>query len=138
MPAPFINDISTDLENPPPLPKGPFPERFKAVVARAYPNLVPLRVERDADAVFDTALKLAAQWPRWSVSGDKGSRLITGVAISAWIRYRDDLVIRVQVEGSGARVDMRSASRLGRGDFGANAARIREFLEALRDAIGKQ
>ena len=41
-------------------------------------------------------------------------------------------MIRVRPEGTGSRVDVRSVSRVGRGDVGANARRIREFLEALR------
>ena len=42
----------------------------------------------------------------------------------------DDVVIRVRAERASCRVDIRSASRLGRGDLGVNAARIRRFLRA--------
>ena len=50
--------------------------------------------------------------------------------------FRDDVVIRVSATGDGARVDMRSASRYGLYDFGANAARIRSLLEDIDDAVG--
>jgi len=40
----------------------------------------------------------------------------------------------VRPEGAGSRVDVRSLSRVGRGDLGMNAKRIRRFLERLRSA----
>ena len=47
-------------------------------------------------------------------------------------RFVDDVVVRVRpAEGGGAIVDVRSKSRDGRGDLGANAARIRAFAEKL-------
>ena len=45
--------------------------------------------------------------------------------------FKDDIVIRVVALGAGSRVDLRSASRVGRGDFGVNARRVRKFLRAL-------
>ena len=45
--------------------------------------------------------------------------------------FVDDIAVRVRPAGKGAVVDLRSKSRLGRGDLGANAAHIR----ALRDDI---
>jgi uncharacterized protein (DUF1499 family) len=40
-------------------------------------------------------------------------------------------VIRVRPEAQGSRLDVRSASRVGRSDVGANAKRVREFLAKL-------
>jgi Protein of unknown function (DUF1499) len=37
--------------------------------------------------------------------------------------------------GQNARVDMRSASRYGLHDFGANASRIKSFLEDVDEAV---
>ena len=45
--------------------------------------------------------------------------------------FKDDVVIRITPAGSGSRVDVRSVSRVGRSDLGANARRIREFLRQL-------
>ena len=57
---------------------------------------------------------------------------------SRWFGFTDDVVIRVApMDGgaaTGSRVDIRSVSRVGRGDFGVNAARVRAYLAALRDA----
>jgi uncharacterized protein (DUF1499 family) len=46
-------------------------------------------------------------------------------------------VIRIAPAGAGSRVDMRSKSRVGRSDAGANAHRIREFLQALQSTQPK-
>jgi len=48
------------------------------------------------------------------------------------LRFRDDITIRVRPAASGSRVDVRSRSRVGRDDLGANAARIRRFLRELQ------
>jgi uncharacterized protein (DUF1499 family) len=46
--------------------------------------------------------------------------------------FKDDVVIRVTSASGIARVDVRSKSRVGRGDVGANAKRIRQYLQRLR------
>ena len=45
--------------------------------------------------------------------------------------FKDDIVIRVQSNGDGSRVDMRSLSRVGGSDFGVNASRVRSFTQKL-------
>ncbi len=42
----------------------------------------------------------------------------------------------VRRDGTGTRVDIRSESRVGGSDVGANAARIRKFSGKLREALG--
>ena len=51
-----------------------------------------------------------------------------------WFGFTDDIVVRVTAAGAGSRVDVRSVSRIGRGDFGTNAARVRRFLAAVSTA----
>ncbi len=46
------------------------------------------------------------------------------------LRFVDDIVVRVKSDQA-CTVDMRSASRLGKSDFGANAKRIQQFMQAL-------
>ena len=62
--------------------------------------------------------------------------MIEATARTPIMGFRDDVVIRVSPTSDGARVDMRSASRYGLYDFGANAARIRSLLEDIDDAVG--
>ena len=59
------------------------------------------------------------------------------VARTPIMGFRDDVVIRVAPSEDGARIDVRSASRYGTHDFGANAARIRSLLEDIDDAAGE-
>lgn len=151
---PILNDVATDLENPPQFspaaeaasggaPRGPvpLPEEFKAQIKRAYPGLKPLEVaaEEDPSKVFAALERLARARPGWEVTFvDAGAAVSTlqGVAQTPLLRFKDDVVIRVKKEGSVVVVDGRSRSRLGRGDLGANAARIEGFLADLKRELG--
>ena len=53
---------------------------------------------------------------------------------SRWFGFIDDFVVRLTPEGSMTRVDVRSKSRVGGSDLGANAARVRAFYEKLEAA----
>jgi len=137
---PSINDITTDLAEPPTLIQAQnqagnsgrdlvYPEAFKEIVRAGYPDLKPLRLKEPPDQVFARAVRLAQQHPGWEVTYVNGtSRVFEGVATSDLFRFRDDFVVRVRPDDGGSIVDMRSKSRDGKGDLGANAERIRSFL----------
>jgi uncharacterized protein (DUF1499 family) len=140
---PAINDITTDLTEPPnllyaqsqPANNGRdmvYPEAFKEVVRAAYPDLKPLHLAEAPDAAFAQAVRLAEQQPAWQVLYVNGSsRIFEGVATSSLFRFQDDFAVRVRPEGTGSVVDMRSKSRDGTGDLGVNAERIRNFFSQL-------
>lgn len=130
---PRINDISTDLSDPPPiLGRGPLPPRFVPIIREGYPDLGPLVLPQPPEDVLDRALSLANEQPRWTIEAvDRQQGLIHAVATTRIFRFRDDLTIRVRPQDGGSQVDMRSKSRLGVSDLGANAARIRSFLAKL-------
>ena len=65
------------------------------------------------------------------LAADPAAGRIEATARSFWMGFIDDIAILVAA-GSGSRIDMRSASRLGRSDLGVNAARIRAYFAALR------
>jgi uncharacterized protein (DUF1499 family) len=65
------------------------------------------------------------------VAAAPGEGRIEAIAVTRWFGLKDDVVIRVVAEGSGARVDIRSKARIGRSDRGMNAWRVREFLRRL-------
>jgi len=44
-------------------------------------------------------------------------------------------VVRVRATTDGARIDVRSASRYGRHDLGANAARVRALIDDVDDVL---
>lgn len=140
---PPINDITTDLTEPPNLLHAQsqpgnqgrdmvYPESFKDVVRAAYPDLKPLHVAEPPDTAFARALRLAQHHPGWEVTFVNGAqRVFEGVATSDLFRFRDDFAVRVRADDSASVVDMRSKSRDGKGDLGANADRIRAFFRDL-------
>ena len=141
--APPIHDITTDVEHPPQF-VALLPERRKApngveyggaeVAAqqkKAYPDIAPKLVSlQPADAMnhaVDAARALG--WRIVETDGIEGR--IEAVATTTWFGFQDDVVVRIRPEAQGSRVDVRSASRVGRSDVGANAKRVREFLAKL-------
>ena len=56
---------------------------------------------------------------------------IRAVATTMVFRFKDDVTITVQREANATVVNIRSRSRIGRGDLGANARRIRDFQSRL-------
>jgi uncharacterized protein (DUF1499 family) len=135
--APLINDISSDVEDPPEFTDGQrdeLPERFRRAIRRHYPQLAPLELELGPDRAHELALELAERVPTWTITAvDSARRIIEGTAQTKLLRFVDDWVIRVRSRADGSVIDMRSASRLGRGDFGTNAERIGRFLDKMRE-----
>lgn len=145
---PPINDITTDLEDPPrfeaaaELPANrdtdmSHPGEAMAAQQRAgYPDLGPIRVARPPSEVFAEAVR-AMEGFGWKVHhADPEAGRIEATDTSAVFRFVDDIVVRVRAAEPGApvtRVDVRSRSRVGKGDLGANAARIRRLADALGD-----
>jgi len=116
---PLINDVRT----------GQTPE---------YPDIQPQLLRASPDVVFKAALVLVreAGWEIVEVQAEAGR--IEAVASTRLLRFRDDVSIQVQPrEGGTSLVHMASRSRLGRGDFGTNARRIRAFQAALAERVGR-
>jgi uncharacterized protein (DUF1499 family) len=70
------------------------------------------------------------------VASDPAAGWIEASERSFWFGFTDDVVIRIAAADAGSSVDIRSVSRVGRGDFGANAARVRAYLAKLRGIAG--
>jgi uncharacterized protein (DUF1499 family) len=51
-------------------------------------------------------------------------------------RFRDDVTARVRPDPGGARLELTSASRLGRGDLGQNPRNLEELLRAVDRQMG--
>lgn len=147
---PPIHDVTTDTDNPP---------RFINVLALrrdapnaadyggpalasqqklGYPDLAPLKVGATAESTFKLALQTAREM-RWEIAAATATEYrIEATATTPWFGFKDDIVIRISPSGADSRVDMRSVSRVGLSDLGANAKRIREFLRRLRTATPAQ
>lgn len=98
---------------------------------KPYNTIEPLLIDASPDAVFDQAERLAKARGWKIVTSDKAGGRLEATHTSTWFGFKDDVAIRIRSEGDGTRVDMRSISRVGRSDLGANAKRISLFLTDL-------
>jgi uncharacterized protein (DUF1499 family) len=138
---PPINDITTDTTNPPRFVKAgsldgnkgrdmTYPGASFAEQQRGgYPDLAPLRLKTPVDDAFKRVEAAAKRMSDWEITrADAAAHALEGVATSWLFRFKDDFVVEVRPQDGGSVVHMRSKSRDGRGDVGANAARIKAFL----------
>ena len=147
---PPIADITTDPIDPP---------RFEAVARlrtrdanpivyaglyaaeqqrAAYPDIEPLMLAVAPDAAYDAAMTVITKrkWRIVDARSPQGGRRdghIEAVARTPVMGFRDDVVVRIRAATGGTRIDVRSASRYGRYDFGANASRIRSLFDDIDD-----
>ena len=143
--VPPIHDISTDTENPPVFVEilakrrdapnsasygGP---EIAAQQRLGYPDLAPQFYRISQEALFGHALQAARKlgWEIAAAVPEEGR--IEATDTTFWFGFKDDVVLRITSIKDGSRLDLRSVSRVGRSDVGANAARIRKFLAALSD-----
>ena len=147
---PAISDVTTDTTNPPrfdvlarlrPRGRTDYPGPAVAALQRtAYPDVVPLDLGVPTKVAYDAALALITK-RKWYIGDTRPPTLarrdgvIEAVARTPIMGFRDDVVIRVTPLGQGTRIDMRSASRFGNHDLGANASRIRSMLEDIDDVV---
>jgi len=141
--AAAINDVTTDTVNPPAfvavLPlraSAPVPAGYPGVATaeaqrRAYPDIVPLELALPPAAAFARALDAATGLGWDVVATDAATGRIEATATTPWFGFRDDVVVRVMPAAAGSRIDVRSVSRVGKSDLGANARRIRAYLARL-------
>jgi len=147
---PPIHDISTDTENPPvfvailPLRyRAPDPAEYggpqvAALQHEAYPDIKPLLLPLPPAQVFEAAVATARDQGWIIVATDPATGRIEATDSTFWFGFIDDVVVRLTPEtDGGTRVDVRSVSRVGLGDAGANARRVRNFLFDLADRLGK-
>ncbi|WP_425408895.1 DUF1499 domain-containing protein [Hyphococcus sp.] len=151
---PFIHDITTDFDNPPPIIAGADEDRVNPpeyvgdelvrntdmTVAQAqreaFPELGPKTVNASLDETAEIVRNLIPSMNMVILDEtltDEGW-LIEAAYTSFWYGFVDDFVVRLSPEGSQTRVDVRSKSRVGGSDLGANAKRVQEFFDKL-DAV---
>jgi len=151
---PPINDVTTDFESPPtfmisskarearggktpPLPTAAIQAAQKA----AYPQVQPMQVDLEAEQAYRLSLRIAKDLGWRVVDATPPNLRGDGVAhIDATDRslifgFVDDIAIRVRPLANQTRIDIRSVSRIGKHDFGANARRIGKFIAAVQDSV---
>ena len=147
---PVIHDISTDTENPPVFMQG---EKERGAGAnslavkpgsiaqqlQAYPELGPIHSRLEPAPAMARAAEIATALGWEIYNNDPQALLIEASHTSFWFGFVDDIVIRFSPTAAGTVLDLRSISRVGRGDVGANARRIQAFARdwALVEPAGK-
>ncbi|MRU16511.1 DUF1499 domain-containing protein [Roseovarius sp. A21] len=133
--TPPINDISTDTDDPPVFwftaTPSDYPAQNAAPQRAAYPDVRPLELPVSADEAFAAALALVEERGWEVLSADPAESQIEAIAKSRLFGFEDEVATRVTETDTGTRIDMRSRSRLGQIDRGANARRIEAFLSEL-------
>ncbi|MGI9289702.1 MAG: DUF1499 domain-containing protein [Gammaproteobacteria bacterium] len=138
-----IHDVTTDTQNP--------PEFIKVVELRKegenttsylddgtaekqlelYPDIETIILNEDVATAYARALN-AANSMGWEIIADVPEEgRIEATASTTFVGFKDDVVIRVKARGTNTAVDVRSKSRIGRGDMGVNADRIRAYGKIL-------
>jgi uncharacterized protein (DUF1499 family) len=148
--VPRIHDITTDTQNPPRFVHiVPLREKAKArnktvyggakiaaLQKKGYPDIEPLNASIQARKAFDTALVVAADLGWQIVASRPAEGRIEATDSTFWFGFKDDIVIRITALNGRSRIDIRSVSRVGRSDVGANAARIRRFTASMTAKLG--
>lgn len=138
--GPIIHDISTDLHSPPEFVAGKI-ERGEnsnslqrtsddfSIQQEVYSDIKPILSPLSVNEAFKQAVTISRQlgWEIYAEVPNEGR--IEAVDTTFWYGFKDDIVIRIKPENEGSRIDLRSVSRVGKGDLGANAKRISLFIE---------
>lgn len=145
--VPRIHDISTDTVDPPEfvavLPlraEAPNPPEYAGQETaqqqrEAYPDIKTLEVDNWPTLVFEDALETARAQGWEIVEASESQGRIEATATTLWFGFKDDVVIRIRGDNDGSVIDVRSKSRIGLSDVGANAARIRGYLDDLQQRL---
>ena len=140
---PLIHDVSTNVADPPrfesapslrgedanPLDRG---QEVDEAQQQAYPDIGSIQSQLSPAEAFERCTDTAKQLG-WEVfASDEQTGRIEASDTTFWFGFTDDVVIRIRGANGGSVIDLRSVSRVGRGDLGANAKRIRAFAAAFR------
>jgi uncharacterized protein (DUF1499 family) len=150
---PRLNDIATSPDEPlafnvllsqRPADANPIKNPDAAAIEQqidAYPDLGPMVLERAAPEVF-SLVQEAVERRGWTIvssetPGESGIGRIEATDRSLIMGFTDDVVVQVKGDDTRAQIDVRSVSRYGMHDLGANAARIRGLFEEITATLEK-
>ena len=152
---PLIHDITTDPTDPPQIiagaamPRDNTPGYVGAQEApfsnltvteaqqQAFPDIEPLlitvRINEAVELVQSVLTDMNMEILRIDRQTPDQGASIEAAYTSSWFGFVDDFVVRLTPRADDLRVDVRSKSRVGVSDLGANARRITEFFGKLRE-----
>jgi len=150
---PALTDISTDLIDPPDFARSsralgareqifhePIPQASREAQRLAYSGVSPIILDLDAEEAWQIVQKAVAA-RKWRIvdqvmpGGRIGIGHIDAVDKTLLMGFPQDVTIRVRPLAGQTRIDIRSASRFGRHDFGVNAQRIQRFAQELQTQL---
>jgi uncharacterized protein (DUF1499 family) len=102
----------------------------------AYPERRLYVSRRPAQAVLEAAVA-AARANGWEIKAvDPQRRYLHAVAVTPLWRFKDDVEVWVKTTADGgSALYLRSASRVGTADFGANTARIVRLRQQIEQRL---
>lgn len=101
-----------------------------------YPEIQPQVLRYSPDLVLERAAETIESLPRWRVvEVDREERRVTAERTSRLFNFVDDVTVWVEPSGAGSIVNVRSHSRVGRGDLGQNARNIILFQRSLEENL---
>ncbi len=103
------------------------PTPNSARASRTYPV--------DPGRLLAAVRRAVGELPRWRL-GDSAENEVQAVRTTRLFRFRDDVTARVTPAPDGARLELTSASRVGKGDLGQNPRNIKELLRAVDREVG--
>jgi uncharacterized protein (DUF1499 family) len=151
---PRINQVTTDFRSVPNYmisskareargawtPPAPSPE-VEAAQRAAYPRIQPMLVDLEPEQAYRMALRIAKDLG-WRIVDANPPNLrgeaeahIDATDRTLFFNFVDDIAIRIRAAGAKTQIDLRSASRIGRHDFGANAKRAQRFIDAVQESV---
>lgn len=135
---PPIHDITTDTINPPLFvaaveargdssnPLDIKPDTIAQQKA-AYPDILPVITDLTPADAFTRSVA-TAQALGWEIIAENAQAgTLEAVDTTAIMGFKDDIALRIKSEGDSSIIDLRSVSRVGVSDLGANAKRIEAF-----------
>jgi uncharacterized protein (DUF1499 family) len=103
-----------------------------------YPEIQPQYYTTDPQRVFEESRGGIEALDNWTlVSEDSATWTLEAERETAVFGFIDDVEVTIEpVTEFVTRVHVKSASRIGKGDFGQNARNIREFFAELDERLG--
>ncbi|MCZ2722287.1 DUF1499 domain-containing protein [Marinomonas sp. 15G1-11] len=143
---PQLSDISTDIETPPSYIHVPmirtlsenstfYDEKTIRTQLKHYPNVKPAFSVLPSAEIFQEVLLLIEEKGWELVEAYPEAGVVEATARTPVFGFRDDVVLRIREEHNLTRIDMRSSSRVGKGDWGMNAERIKTFMLELETRL---
>jgi hypothetical protein len=100
----------------------------------AYPEVRTYESALLPEQALDAAVLVLQDMGLEIVDTNPAEGRVEATATTFWFGFKDDVVVRIRETPDGSRIDVRSVSRVGQSDLGANAARIMVFLEGFSAA----